>query len=91
MAQNGSDIHTIHELIGHNDIQTTMIYNHVNQRSDSAVYSPLDMELNFFLKIKFKIYGILAHRRRPTCDVDSCRFSLRLMPKDTLIGCGLLT
>jgi hypothetical protein len=42
MLQSGTDIRTIQELLGHQDIQTTMIYTHVLNRDDVKVVSPLD-------------------------------------------------
>jgi integron integrase len=42
LLQNGYDIRTVQELIGHKDVRTTMIYTHVLQRGGLAVKSPLD-------------------------------------------------
>jgi len=42
LLQNGYDIRTVQELLGHKNVKTTMIYTHVLQRGASAVRSPLD-------------------------------------------------
>jgi integron integrase len=42
MLQAGYDIRTVQELLGHSDVQTTMIYTHVLNRGGRGVLSPLD-------------------------------------------------
>jgi len=42
LLQNGYDIRTVQELLGHKDVKTTMKYTHVLQRGGLAVKSPLD-------------------------------------------------
>ena len=42
LLQNGYDIRTVQELLGHKDVKTTMIYTHVLNRGPKAVRSPLD-------------------------------------------------
>ena len=42
MLQAGYDIRTVQELLGHKDVQTTMIYTHVLNRGGRGVQSPLD-------------------------------------------------
>ena len=42
LLQSGYDIRTVQELLGHKDVQTTMIYTHVLNRGGKGVQSPLD-------------------------------------------------
>ena len=42
LLENGYDIRTVQELLGHKDVRTTMIYTHVLNQGPMGVRSPLD-------------------------------------------------
>ena len=43
LLEGGYDIRTVQELLGHSDVQTTMIYTHVLNKGGKGVTSPLDL------------------------------------------------
>ncbi len=44
LLENGYDIRTVQELLGHKNVRTTMVYTHVLNRGGMGVRSPLDAQ-----------------------------------------------
>jgi len=55
LLEDGYDIRTVQELLGHQDVRTTLIYTHLLNRGGRGVYSPLDRLRK----------GVLREERRP--------------------------
>jgi site-specific recombinase XerD len=42
LLENGYDIRTVQNLLGHSNLETTMIYTHLTKKNMMGVMSPLD-------------------------------------------------
>ena len=58
LLDNGTDLHTIKELLGHNNLQTTMRYMHLTSKRTDGIFNPYDALLlakdNNILKANLK-------------------------------------
>lgn len=52
LLEDSYDIRTVQELLGHNDVRTTMIYTHVLNRGGKGVRSPMDTLLIFLWSVQ---------------------------------------
>lgn len=50
LLEDGYDIRTVQELLGHKDVRTTMVYTHVLNRGGRGVRSPLDRQHDLKLR-----------------------------------------
>jgi len=53
LLEDGYDIRTIQELLGHKDVRSTMIYTHVLNRNKYNVQSPLDVYTSSIVPVAF--------------------------------------
>jgi len=64
LFERGVDLPTIQVLLGHNSLETTMIYTHVARRGVAGLASPLDL-LNDITEEDVRAAAIATRARRP--------------------------